>query len=599
MSIKHVFFLDLSIATLVDSITKERNDLMPYNPLELFTKTIHAVIATGKGDLPEVPESLEFESSTCDGLFLVWLSVSLGLTQATVFEGRGGTIRQAVLSAVDLLKRHQRLAPAQPVNIRLDILVSYESLSSDELNGSPQQKLRPLEMDEGLGFGLNIQYGLLAEELIGWNVVTNKMIDTSKLLLLLKNHFSPHVDSESFVQFMNNNASTLYRISTRTFSVVNDRFLDHSSEGSGPLTDQTVLEAIQLAKDHYLKQVVGRKGKMVYSYLPQKNVSEKKYNILRHCGTLYSMLETFELMPDPDLMVQIRSAIKYLISKTESFSFQDHSCMALVEKDSIKVGGNALAIIAFAKYSQLRKSTKYLPTMQSLAKWIQLIQDDTGRFTVHKQAFSTGVASDFVSGYYPGEAMLAMARLYQLDGNEEWLDVAERSAHYLINERDKHASVEDIVHDHWLLYALNELYRERPKPLYLEHIILIADAIVLKQIRDHNNEPKYNGAYYLPHPRPESTPTACRSEGLCAAYSLMRDLGIDEKTGPYLETIEAGLKFQLQTQFRPETAMFYRNPRFCVGAFKRSLSRDDLRIDFTQHNLSSLIGYYRVLLDEC
>jgi hypothetical protein len=68
------------------------------------------------------------------------------------------------------------------------------------------------------------------------------------------------------------------------------------------LSPHELLEAIILTKDNYFKHVINKKGKFLYSYLPHKNKYENKYNILRHAGTVYSMLEIHEVMNDDILL---------------------------------------------------------------------------------------------------------------------------------------------------------------------------------------------------------------------------------------------------------------------------------------------------------
>src|SRR5699024_1236113 len=97
-----------------------------------------------------------------------------------------------------------------------------------------------------------------------------------------------------------------------------------------------------------------------------------------------------------------------------------------------------------------------------------------------------GEKFDFTSHYYPGEAILALVRLYQIDKKEVWLDVAEKAANFLINIRDKNDTIDTIAHDHWLLYGLNDLYRERNKDMYLDHSFFIAEAIMKTQITETN-----------------------------------------------------------------------------------------------------------------
>lgn len=361
------------------------------------------------------------------------------------------------------------------------------------------------------------------------------------------------------------------------------------------ISKDNLIEAIKLTKNNYYKNVIKKNGKYIYSYLPEENKKKKDYNILRHAGTTYSILETCEIMPDEELLKLAESAINYLIGKVKNFEINENPVSVVVEKDAIKLGGNALTIIMLAKYTQITQNYEYLELMQRMARWICENQNEDGEFIIQKQRYSTKEKYNFKSEYYPGEAILSLVRLYQLDGNKKWLNSAELASYYLINVRDKHANINTIIHDHWLLYALNELYRKQPQEIYIGHVSLITKSIMKSQITDNIENPDWNGAYRIPYIRLESTPTACRSEGLCAAYHLLHDTGYAKEALKIIKTIEEGIQFQLQNQLRPESVIDYKNKKLCLGAFKRGLMRFDLRIDFTQHNISSLIAYYKIL----
>ena len=141
---------------------------------------------------------------------------------------------------------------------------------------------------------------------------------------------------------------------------------------------------------------------------------------------------------------------------------------------------------------------------------------------------------------------------------------------------------------------MNELYRQRPNPLYLNQALRIARAILESQ----NRNPIYTdwrGSFYIP---PRSTSTATRIEGLYSAYLLAQDFGYPEETKTILEGIWLGIRFQLQTQFRPESVLYLTDPQRCLGGFHRSLTNFDIRIDYLQHNISSLLGLYRILTNK-
>jgi hypothetical protein len=201
------------------------------------------------------------------------------------------------------------------------------------------------------------------------------------------------------------------------------------------------------------------------------------------------------------------------------------------------------------------------------------------------------IIDDMESVYYPGEAILALNRLYALDKNAEWLNAAEKAAKYLIQIRDGNKTDVELPHDHWLLYALNELYRERKNKIYLNHLLRISNTIINSQNLD-PEYPDWFGSYYKP---PRSTPTAIRSEGLLAAYSLVKDFVNNKSADRILTAVKRGIGFQLQTQFMPETCIYLLRPDLAAGGFCKSLTDFEIRIDYVQHNISSILGYLKII----
>jgi hypothetical protein len=130
--------------------------------------------------------------------------------------------------------------------------------------------------------------------------------------------------------------------------------------------------------------------------------------------------------------------------------------------------------------------------------------------------------------------------------------------------------------------------------LYLDHARRIAQAIVQSQHRA-PAYPDWLGGYLTP---PTTTPTATSSEGLRAAYLLVHDFGDPQEAEVILEALRLGVAFQLQAQFRPESVLYFRNPRRPLGGFRRSLTDSEIRIDYVQHNLSSILGLYHIMSSE-
>ena len=314
------------------------------------------------------------------------------------------------------------------------------------------------------------------------------------------------------------------------------------------------------------------------------------------------MIELYQVTGDQELLAAAERAIAFLrrtIGRCPMRAGAGGSAQAacVVEKGFIKLGGNALAIIALAKHAEVTGSGDHLNLIDRLGLWLLSTQNEAGEFTVHKVHQKTGELDDHVSQYYPGEAVLALLRGSQRNprsaAEDRWLDAAAKGARWLIEVRDRNVPDHRLNHDHWLLYALRDLYRRRPDPLVLKHAERITSAILALQNR-RPPYPDWYGSYYDP---PRSTPTATRSEGLAAAYLLQRDVGAKKEAARLLEGLDLGVRFQLQTQFRPESVLYVPDPRRTLGGFRRSLDNYEVRIDYVQHNISSLLLLRQILLE--
>src|SRR5699024_2788712 len=123
----------------------------------------------------------------------------------------------------------------------------------------------------------------------------------------------------------------------------------------------------------------------------------------------------------------------------------------VANQKEIKLGSNATAILAMAKYMEVMNSTKYIKEAQALAKGIIEMKTISGGF-LHVLSYPSFEIKDVHRIiYYEGEAVFALLRLYALDGESGWLEEARKSLDYFIKKDYwKH-------HDHWLSYAANEM----------------------------------------------------------------------------------------------------------------------------------------------
>ena len=507
---------------------------------------------------------------------IVFISVARKNQPARVVSGSGHGLKEAISHALRKLDTHG-LSADKPV-IRLDIVQQAIKIMASKNTRMDlyDQSLYGIAFDSSTS-----SYALLAEQITPEQVFT----DNSRLnlhRLRQKNLIEKGTQGKSTLV-------TLYRFKTLAYLLKGN----HAAPLYRGHPAVTTVEADKLlasasAAGDYLLGAIQPDGSFIYRYNPATDKVDEDYNILRHAGTVYAMLQLYAMQNKPAMLAGIESATAFLLKHVKNCPPPaDRQTLCLVHDNKIKLGANALAILVLTRYAELVDKTANSDILNKLGQWILTTQDSDGGFSIHKQYDKSGVISTFVSEYYPGEATLALLSLYQHDGNRKWLNAATSAIDNIIEQQKK---VERPPHDHWLLHSLAQLYKTSPDKKYLDHSRYIAEEIMRTQVIN-PKEADLKGCY---NNRPESAPTATRSEALLAADELADYIGDGQYRKQLRNSIEAALRFQQQLQYDEASSMYFNKPGQVIHAFKKSLTSPEVRIDYAQHNISSFIQYYKM-----
>lgn len=514
---------------------------------------------------------------------MLFLSLSDGSSKADVLRASGSTLQAATRALVSLFNAHP-LSDSETLWAKLDFV--YEVRFFDRYSLSlPAEDPASLF---GLAFESASGIALLPEVLAAETIIdSDNEFRLSNLTDYLEEKDQP---LDYLNKFGSSENAPAYRFSTRGFFYEDGRVIPlyrgHRTYNTFT-PDQLLASAVNGGE--YLIDAVKEDGRFVYAYLPKSDSESESYNILRHAGTIYAMADLYQETGDARLLDAIERAIGFLGTYMRRCPVPAGFENCIVENNEAKLGGNALAVLALTQYMQATGDAALLEEARSLARWIVSNQDASGEFKIHKAEFPSGAPMDFSSQYYPGEAIYALARLYTLDPNDLWLSAAANGALWLANDRIQGKVLNDIVHDHWLLLGLDALQHIQPNPVFVESARQIAAAIAASQ----NLNPQYPdwlGSYYS---LPRSTPAATRSEGLLAAYRILRDFDASGQADWVMQTVRRNITFQLGTQFHPESVMYLQDPQRALGGFHQSLTNFEIRNDYVQHNLSSILALYR------
>jgi hypothetical protein len=352
-----------------------------------------------------------------------------------------------------------------------------------------------------------------------------------------------------------------------------------------------LLDAVRRGAD-YLVRVMSREGRYIYMYHPLDDRDDRSYGWLRHAGTTYALLEAYEELGTSAYLEKAELALGYLRAHLhDDPDSQGKYVIDTHDEEQQKVGGAGISLVAFAKHAAVTGKRADLETMRALAMFILKQQYPDGHFRANIDLEKDGQKLKREVIYYAGEAILGLVRLYAIDPQPAYLDGARRAADWIIQVRDAPVSEENQEHDHWLSYALNDLYRVTHDDAYLQHAYKIARAIEKKQRGKDAPAPDLVGTFYSGI----TTPAATRLEALDADIALSRFAGKpdDWLMGPAKDAA----CMVLGQQFDADNAFWLPNPAKAEGGVRESLFVPDVEIDYVQHAMSAWLHLARLLRD--
>jgi len=318
----------------------------------------------------------------------------------------------------------------------------------------------------------------------------------------------------------------------------------------------------------YLINNILEDGSFVYEQNSRTGFISQNYNMLRHSGAIYALCGWLRTYRNARSQKQVEKALDYL--KAKIVPLQER-LLCVREQNEIKLGGASLSLLALIEYHKLRPLPGNIPIMQGLARFICWMQDGTGKF---RSKFSlTGKAvGDWESTYYPGQAILALTRLYHTDGDITWLAAAEHGATFLINKYNQKDPVRR-PYNHWLCIAIAELHLALSSGSFYKQYWLLANNI-LDSVRPFNKTPK---AY-------SSAQMATRGEALLAGLLLELELGNHNAADSLAPVVDDILRYCLNFQVKDTGYRRY------LGGIIQGNNNYNIRIDYVQHTLSVIIG---------
>jgi len=345
------------------------------------------------------------------------------------------------------------------------------------------------------------------------------------------------------------------------------------------------IEKLANAAIKWLSRSVGADGRMVYKYWPSVGRETTKNNILRQWMGSFALVQGAKYKNEPKLFYISEKNIDYNLKK---FYRQEGVYGLLEYNNKVKLGTLSFAVLAIINHPNRKKWARY---ERSLRATITSLWNADGSF----KTFYKPKERNDNQNFYPGEALLLMAKLYELEKNPAILKRTLKSFRYYRNWHNENFNPAFIP---WQTLAYYRFWKFTKNPEFSDFIFKMNDRLILMQqwrfkseFRDLNGRFYARGGRYGP---PHASSTGIYLEGLADAYKLALDLKDTGRQKKYARAIKRGFRSLMQLQFTNDIDLFYigkQKRKKVYGGFRTTVYDNGIRTDNVQHSLTAAINY--------
>jgi hypothetical protein len=237
-----------------------------------------------------------------------------------------------------------------------------------------------------------------------------------------------------------------------------------------------------------------------------------------------------------------------------------------------------------ARRSLRRNASKAYPRdpdlAHALASMLWSCIDEHGRFRTHRDQDDEDAEGDACQDYYPGEALLALARAAETGIHPPDGARLHKAFRYYRHRFRYHRSWGQVA---WLMQAFAAWHRVTNEP---EHAALVFDigefamAYQLEKTGGFANELLPDGPGFT---------TALFLEGIAAAAGLSQRMCDTARFATFQASLARGLGFLDRLVYQPRDAFLLPEPSWALGGVRVHERASEVRIDFVQHALSTVL----------
>lgn len=332
----------------------------------------------------------------------------------------------------------------------------------------------------------------------------------------------------------------------------------------------------------YIRHRQRADGLFAYEFLPGRDMywpGERGW--VRQAATIWSLAQHTRQRQDRASAEAMDRAISALAKMIQPLEGHRHAAYVATPDNEHPLGLTAVLCLATLDGPDPQRYADITaPLMNALA----VMQQPSGGFRTNFPPATWDASQD----YYPGEALLAIARFYARDRDAKWRTICDRALeHY----RSYFAKRPPPAFIPWQVQAWGQMARTTRLQKYADFVYEMSDALATAQLHiDDRPLCIYDGGFDVTGAGRAGVATAVYVEGFIDAARTAQVMGDRQRAERYREIARSGARFVAQLRFRQEEGYYIQSPDEVIGAVRNTPADPTLRIDHCQHALMVMLG---------
>jgi hypothetical protein len=354
------------------------------------------------------------------------------------------------------------------------------------------------------------------------------------------------------------------------------------------VTDQNLAATIDRLAEYMIYRQLPN-GSFSYQYEPSLDRHTEDGNPVRQAGVAWALAWHARHYGKSASSAAAAKAIDRLAARAVDLPQVEDAAFIAATDGWHKLGITALTALALYDHPD---AALHAELRRKLIEGVGWLQGGSGMFVTAfppTRKFSTQY-------YFPGEALLALARDYEHQPSQRVVEAFDLAFDYY---RRLFADDPTPPFAAWHIQAFARMAGPTKRRDYADFVFEMTDWLIDKQYDEENCPwPELHGGVQAYVEARVGVATASYLEGFAEALRLARRVGDRERAARYEHAVRLAARFVMQLQFRPAEAYYVRSLQDTVGGMRTSPTNNLLRIDHCQHALLGLARARQVLFTD-